>query len=231
MRTVQTRVADPDRTARARIRDAAIELFAAQGVNGTSVRAVASLAGVSAGLVMHHFGSKDALRVACDEHVAATLRESNNATAANPGADPLAGLRAYSEGPPLLRYLARTLVDGSPHVTALVDELVNDAAEYSRDSVRAGTMSPSEQPYERAVVLTLWSLGALVLYEHVQRLLGVDITSDPDGVGPYMVPVAEILAGGVIPAELYERIRDAFPPRQKPTGADARLPEREGQEP
>jgi hypothetical protein len=49
--------------------------------------------------------------------------------------------------------------------------------------------------------------AALVLHEHVHRLLGVDITGEPEGVGPYMVPAAEILAGGVIPAELYERAR------------------------
>ena len=137
--------------------------------------------------------------------------------------DPLAALRAYSEGPPLLRYLARTLVDGSPHVSALVDELVNDAAAYTRAAIAAGTMTPTERPYERAVVLTLWSLGALVLHEHLHRLLGVDITGEPDAVGPYMVPATEILAGGVIPAELYERVRDAFPARPETARTDARL--------
>lgn len=225
VRTAKATSVNSDHTGRARIRDAAIELFAAGGVDGTSVRAVAGLAGVSAGLVMHHFGSKDGLRVACDEYVAATVREINNAAAATPGADPLAGLRGYSEGPPLLRYLARTLVDGSPHVSALVDEMVGDAAAYSMEAIRAGTMTPSEQPHERAVVLTLWSLGALVLHEHVQRLLGVDITGEPSDVGPYMVPATEILANGVIPPEFYERIRDTFPPRDERVGPDARLPE------
>lgn len=218
MRSAPTTVppsADTDRTARARIRDGAIELFAAHGVDGTPVRAIASLAGVSPALVIHHFGSKDALRVACDEYVIATLRESNKLAAASPGADPLAALRSYSDGPPLLRYLARTLVDGSPHVSDLVDELVNDAAEYTRNAIAAGTMTPTEQPYERAAVLTLWSLGALVLHEHVHRLLGVDITAEPEGVGPYMVPAAEIMAGGVITTELYEHIRDAFPPEER----------------
>ncbi|MEX0658697.1 MAG: TetR/AcrR family transcriptional regulator [Egibacteraceae bacterium] len=78
-----------DRTARARIRDAAITRFAEDGVAGTSVRAIAGQAGVSAALVIHHFGSKEALRAACDEHVAATIRErKQTAMAAGPGLDP-----------------------------------------------------------------------------------------------------------------------------------------------
>ena len=47
-----------DLTARARIRDAALARFGAEGIAGTSVRAVAADAGVSPALVLHHFGSK-----------------------------------------------------------------------------------------------------------------------------------------------------------------------------
>ena len=40
------------------------------------MRAVAAEAGVSPALVIHHFGSKDALRAACDEHVLRVIREA-----------------------------------------------------------------------------------------------------------------------------------------------------------
>src|SRR5690606_20135242 len=43
----------------ARIRDAAIVEFAAHGFTKSTVRAIAESAGVSPGLVIHHFGSKD----------------------------------------------------------------------------------------------------------------------------------------------------------------------------
>ena len=56
-----------DLTTSARIRDAAIAQFGAHGFN-TGVRAIATAAGVSPGLVIHHFGSKDGLRKACDEY-------------------------------------------------------------------------------------------------------------------------------------------------------------------
>src|SRR5271170_3379588 len=66
-----------DLTARARIREAAISHFADDGYERTTIRAIASTAGVSPGLLRHHFGSKEELRRACDEHIAETLRRIN----------------------------------------------------------------------------------------------------------------------------------------------------------
>ena len=43
---------------------------------GRAIRAIAADAGVSPGLVVHHFGSKDGLREACDRHVVARFRET-----------------------------------------------------------------------------------------------------------------------------------------------------------
>lgn len=59
-----------DLTAAARIRNAALEAFAADGVAATSIRDVAKRAGVSPGLVQHHFTNKDTLKRAVDEYVA-----------------------------------------------------------------------------------------------------------------------------------------------------------------
>lgn len=203
-----------DRTARARIRDAAITRFADDGVAGTSVRAIAGQAGVSPALVIHHFGSKDALRTACDEHVAATIRERKQAAmAAGPGLDPLAALRRGQEGPPLLRYLARTLVDGTPQVAALVDEMVADAAGYMAEGVGTGVLRPTEHPYGRAAVVTVWTLGALVLHEHVHRLLGANLTGSPDelvAATAYFRPALEVFSDGLITEAAATRMRAAF---------------------
>ena len=51
----------PDAGARARVLDAAVELFAQQGYDGTSVAQVISRAGVAKGGFYHHFASKEAL--------------------------------------------------------------------------------------------------------------------------------------------------------------------------
>lgn len=61
------RAPDGDLTAKARIRNAALELYAANGEDRTSMRAVSARAGVIVGLVVHHFGSKDGLREAVEQ--------------------------------------------------------------------------------------------------------------------------------------------------------------------
>ncbi|MEX2550483.1 MAG: TetR family transcriptional regulator [Nitriliruptoraceae bacterium] len=201
-------ISGDDRSSPARIRDAAITRFAADGVDRTSVRAIATEAGVSAGLVLHHFGSKEQLRAACDEHVAGLIRDQKHAAMqAGAGLDPAAVLRSYGDGPPLLAYLARTLVDGSPKVNTLIDEMVADAEEYLAEGERSGLLRPSDDPRGRACVLVLFSLGAVVLHEHAERLLGADLLGAPDGLGPYMLPAFEVLAGGILTPDSYAELR------------------------
>jgi AcrR family transcriptional regulator len=53
--------AEQRRRTEARILDAATQAFVADGYERTTIRAVASAAGVDAGLVMHYFGSKQEL--------------------------------------------------------------------------------------------------------------------------------------------------------------------------
>jgi AcrR family transcriptional regulator len=204
-------VGDDDRTARARIRDAAIARFGADGVARTSLRSVAADAGVSPALVVHHFGSKDALRLACDRHVAQTIRDLKHAAmAAGPRLDLFSVLRDSEESRPLMRYLARVLVDSSPQVDALVDELVEDAVGYMEEGVRTGLLKPSRNPRGRAVLLTLWSLGALVLHEHAARLLGADLTGGPAGQAPYSIPATEVLGEGVLTPPTLAMVTQAF---------------------
>lgn len=203
-----------DRTTNARIRDAAITAFAANGVDGTSIRTIAAAAGVSPGLVIHHFGSKDQLRVACDEHVAGIIREVKGTAMASGGAfDVTAAFRAVGDVP-AAKYLARTLVDGSPHVADLVDEIVADAVGYVATGVETGMIQPSDHEWERAALLTIWGLGALVLHEHLERLIGVDITADlsrnPEAGSAYIAPALEIYGRGVFTEKTVQLYREAF---------------------
>lgn len=216
MRSAPDPVSD-DRTAKARIRDAAITRFAADGVSATSVRAIAGDAEVSPALVIHHFGSKDALRHECDEYVAAVIRrQKHDAMVSGPSFDPLAALRASQSHVPLTAYLARTLVDGSPRVAELIDELVDDAADYMAEGVAAGTLLPTAYPYGRAAVVTLISLGMLVLHEHLNRLLGVDLTQDlaglddPTAAAAYIGPMLELFTNGLVSDDVATAMRAAF---------------------
>ena len=200
-----------DRSTASRIRDAAIGCFAQAGVDRTPVRTIAEAAGVSPALVIHHFGSKDALRVACDRHVAALIRARKTASVQQGASlDPIASLRAEADGPPLLAYLARTLTDGSPHVAELVDQLVDDAVAYMAEGEDTGMLRPTADRRQQAAVLLLWSLGALVLHEHVARLLGADLLGAPEDLMGYVAPAFEILGRGVMTEEAYHRLSAAM---------------------
>ena len=67
---------DQDLKAVARIRNAALEGFARDGVAATSIRDVAKAANVSAGLVQHHFRTKADLERAVNEYVVQIATEN-----------------------------------------------------------------------------------------------------------------------------------------------------------
>ena len=114
-----------DVTARARIRDAAVRRFGADGF-GAPVRAIAADAGVSPGLVIHHFGSKEALRAACDEHVLRVLREAKTESLVKAApADMITQLATVDDYAPLVGYLMQALFAGGDLATAFLDRLVD----------------------------------------------------------------------------------------------------------
>jgi len=221
-----------DRSTRARIRDAAIESFAENGIAATTVRKVAERAGVSPGLVIHHFDSMDGLRRACDEYVVSVIREQKQGTmSSGPNLDVLAALRG-SEFDALLAYLARVLVEDSDAVADLVDDLVRDAEGYIQDGVDAGMLLSSADPRGRAVILMMWSLGALVMHRHLRRLAGVDLTNPHFGSDPasmsYVASVFEIYGNGILTDAFASNTRLAFADLEEADQRTERLPDDEG---
>lgn len=153
-----------DLTATARIRDAAIREFGEHGFQ-TSVRAIASAAGVSPGLVIHHFGSKEGLRTACDDHIAEQIRSSKSESIRS--SDPatwLAQLAEIDGYAPLMAYLVRSMQSGGPLATALWRRMLDDVETYLDEAVRAGTVKPSRDPRARARYIGIANSGSFLLY-------------------------------------------------------------------
>lgn len=210
-----------DRSTKARIRDAAIECFATYGVAATTARKVASAAGVSPGLVIHHFESMEGLRRACDDHVVSIIgQQKRKAMSSGPSFDALAALRD-SRFDSLLGYLAAVLVDDSPAVERLVDEMARDAEAYMAEGVAAGNLLPSDDPRARAVLLTVWNLGGLVLHRHLRRMLGVDLTSPGFGTDSvsksYLASVFAIYGGGILTEEFAALVRGGIAEQKEET--------------
>lgn len=163
-----------DATTRARIRDAAITVFGQRGFAAGTVRDIAADAGVSPGLVIHHFGSKAALRTACDDHVLDNARAS-----AESGNDPERlrdVLTAYLAQPDAygreLAYIRRAVIDDSAAGDAFFDAYVRLTEQLLADGVRAGTMRQVQDPRATSAWMVTNSLGLLVLGRHVARGLG-----------------------------------------------------------
>jgi DNA-binding transcriptional regulator YbjK len=88
------RRAEPDERRQSLI-EACSRVLAREGVGGTSVRAIALEAGVSAGLVGHYFSGIDALVAATYAHVEAQVSAALDRAVAEAGSDPQARLEAY----------------------------------------------------------------------------------------------------------------------------------------
>jgi AcrR family transcriptional regulator len=163
-----------DLTARARIRDAALRLFAERGVGGATIRDIAKAAGVSGGLVRHHFGSKDDLRAACDAYALEQLvRIKEQAVLDGQMAD--VGFLSAAHPTILLtyRYFARSLVDGSPSAAAMFDEMVELTEAWLARHHR-GEMA-DRRGY--AALFVAMETGLLAMHAQLSRALGADIFS------------------------------------------------------
>ena len=166
---------NPDLTAEARIRDVALDMFPEQGFAGTTVRAVANAAGVSPGLVIHHYGSKEGLRSACDRHVVAQIRELKEGAIREGKLDDSATMAgAFQIAGPLMKYLGWSLSDGSRAASELFEEMARESARLFRLGEEAGAIEPSADPLARSAVLLSFQLGSLLLSDHVADVLGVD---------------------------------------------------------
>lgn len=151
-----------DQTARARIRDVAIARFGAEGFTAVSIRSIAAEAGVSPGLVIHHFGDKDGLRRACDDRVLEFVRAKVTGSLSD-GGQIVAQLGEV--GP----YLARMVSDGSAAGEAFFDELVGETRQMVVQRVADGEMRDLGDPSLVALVLATHALAPLVLRGHVAR--------------------------------------------------------------
>src|ERR1700716_2349138 len=158
------RSASDDRTAAARIRDAAIEQWGQHGF-AVGLRTIAEAAGVSAALVIHHFGSKEGLRKACYDNVAEEIRNSKSeALTSNDPASWLGQMAEIESYAALTGYVVRSLQTGGELAMMLWQRMIENAEEYFADGVRAGTIKASRDPHGRAKYLAITSGGGLLLY-------------------------------------------------------------------
>ena len=193
---------DPaDLTSAAAIRIAAMKLFAERGYDGVTVRQIASAAGVSPALVIHHYGSKERLRAVLEERVAAFVEsmlaeltrvqeEGASTSIAELFADQL------EREPALAGYVRRLLCDGGPAGAALFERLYQATRSGMRALEQAGIVRPSGDDPVRDAFLLSNDLAMLLLRPLISQVTGIDPLAR-DGLVRWSAEVFDVYSGGV----------------------------------
>lgn len=194
------RAAD-DLKAAAVIRDAAMRLFADRGASAVTVRQIAAAAGVSPGLVMHHFGSKDGLVRAVEQRAVAFFEEMLSELAgigAEGAGASLAELFAsrLEREPAVTAYLRRLLADGGEAADVVFGSLLETTLAGMSALVAAGIARPAGDERVRAAFLLANDLALVVLRPQITRVTGIDPLSR-DGLARWSAEVFDVYTGGV----------------------------------
>lgn len=155
-------LSESDLTARARIREAAIACFAEEGFDAP-FRTIAQRAGVSPGLITHHFGSKVKLRAECDVEVLRRYRTLKSEGLADPRGSLLAALTSPGVTASLVVYLIRAVAAGGRPAQEFMEHLIDSTREAMTKGVETGILRPSRDEEARLRYLTYQAMGGLLI--------------------------------------------------------------------
>jgi len=163
-----------DLSARAKIRESALALFARDGFS-VSIREIARDADVSPGLVVHHFGTKDDLRRAVDDAVLSTFEDHFASIPPHLTAQALSSAMAdalaqiIGADANIRGYLRRCLLEVTPASVAVFDRLVEATRRgLDRLDVTGGLRRDTDERWRPFQVLFV-VLGPLLLEPVLQR--------------------------------------------------------------
>jgi AcrR family transcriptional regulator len=164
--------------ARERITLVALDLFGRLGEDRVSMRAIATAAGCTVGLVQHHFGSKDGLRIAVEEEI---IKQFTSALSVGPGDRASRDARVHTmlaEHPEIVGYLRRALLDRPDSLTRTGDAsgilarlvaMSRDQVQTMRESGHARTTASEEDQVLRMLIR---QFGVLFLEPMVAAVWG-----------------------------------------------------------
>jgi AcrR family transcriptional regulator len=166
-----------DLTGLARIRNAALEGFARDGVPATSIRDVAKRAGVSPGLVQHYFPSKTALVDAVNAHVLELATDaftdlSESTTPIEAQQELGDRVTAFvAEHPTALLYVARSTADRDDAALGIFDAFVAIAGAQWQRLADNDLLRPDTDLTWTALHAVVMILGTILLRDAIERHL------------------------------------------------------------
>ena len=165
-----------ERSSIERIRHAALKSFGTHGTSRTSLRTVAEAAGVSVGLVQHHFTNKAGLIKAVDDYVLSVVLDVIAQPMSGPPADSLDEMggrvtHIVAAHPDVVDYFGRALMDGSPLGAVVFDMLMNSGTARWHQRGERGESRPDVDVTWAAINSLVLALGTLSMRAHVERHL------------------------------------------------------------
>jgi TetR/AcrR family transcriptional regulator, regulator of cefoperazone and chloramphenicol sensitivity len=163
------RAGDQDLTAKARIRNAALDLYASQGEDRTSMRAIAAAAGVTVGLLVHHYGTKDNIRDAVEElvvdyfHQAIDRAPADGTPARVAAARNAAVTEMLAANPEVVNYMRRALLDPAGPRGHLLERLTELSSTEVSQLRRTGQASVQRAESAQVIGVMIRQLGHLFL--------------------------------------------------------------------
>ena len=160
-----------------RLVEVAAAVFAREGFSGTSLRMIAVEAGVSAALLVHHFGSKQKL---IEETISLTLGEwmqQKDQLTELPLSEALAQWpNTAADGKQKLDFFKQVMLAGGKPAQHLLERMHFEAKERLMKMTDSGMMRDVADIDTAALLLAVYGLAPLMLSDSIKKILGGDIT-------------------------------------------------------
>jgi AcrR family transcriptional regulator len=185
----------------------ALDSFAENGYDGTSVRELGRLLGVSHALLTARFGSKEGLWFAAMEHALKETEKTWREVAVSTEVDDLEALRLgvirqvifSAAHPQVMRVMSHEGAIDSPRVRFVVDRFINPlrpgVERILARLVAAGRIRPV--PYATLHFLTVVGGGAIFANPVEAALLGAPADPSAADIRAYAETVADVLIEGI----------------------------------
>lgn len=163
------RATNDDLTAKARIRNAAMDLFAQFGESRVSLRAVAAEAGVTLGLVQHHFKTKAGLVEAVDQLIVDYFDAAVSSVPATGTPGEVAAARDAAvnamlhDNPAVVNYVRRAVLEPAETQLRLLESLVALTRREVGSLRDAGLASTTRRESTQIVEVLVRQFGELLL--------------------------------------------------------------------
>lgn len=162
---------------RQQLLEAALSAVAERGAKGATVRLIAERAGVTPGLVIHHFKTKERLLAEVDDSVAQRLTDAMSVP--DEVTDVAAGLSAVAlqlsaligSDASLRSYLRRAIADATPAGGRFLQHLIDLTVDSLRKAASPESTLPSDERQWQAVQIISINLAATLL-EPILRDIG-----------------------------------------------------------